>query len=93
MPKKHQEMEKNHQVLEENLSILKDANEVIVGYQGGNMMADGLIDSFGIIQLIDNLEDVFDAEVDTLDVVVDNFANADAVIQFVKRLVSRKTGN
>ncbi len=72
---------------------MKDANEVIVGYQGGNMMADGLIDSFGIIQLIDNLEDVFDAEVDTLDVVVDNFANADAVIQFVKRLVSRKTGN
>ena len=78
---------------EKVMSILKDANEAIVGYQGENMMADGLIDSFGIIQLIENLEDAFDVEVDALDVVVDNFANADAVIQFVKRLVSKKAVN
>ena len=78
---------------EKVMSILKDANEAIVGYQGGNMMEDGLIDSFGIIQLIENLEDAFDIEVDALDVVIDNFANADAVIQLVKRLVSEKKRN
>ena len=78
---------------EKVMSILKDANEAIVGYQGGNMMEDGLIDSFGIIQLIENLEDAFDIEVDALDVIIDNFANADAVIRLVKRLVSEKTGN
>ena len=78
---------------EKVMSILKDANEAIVGYQGENMMADGLIDSFGIIQLIENLEDAFDIEVDALDVIVDNFANADAVIRLVERLVSEKTGS
>ena len=52
-----------------------------------------LLNGGAVGSTIENLEDAFDVEVDALDVVVDNFTNADAVIQFVKRLVSRKTGN
>ena len=73
---------------EKIIEILKEANEEILSYQGKNMMADGLIDSFGIIQIIGGLEDTFDIEIDAADVTIENFGNKDTVIKFIKTLVN-----
>lgn len=73
---------------EKILSILKEVNEEILSYAGSNMMADGVMDSFELIDLIGRLEDTFDIEIDAAEVAVENFANKDCVVNLVKSLIS-----
>lgn len=46
---------------------------------------DGLLDSFDLIALIDMLEKEFDIIVDGLDVVPENFCNAEAIAELVRK--------
>lgn len=46
---------------------------------------DGLLDSFDLIALIDMLEKEFNIIVDGLDVVPENFCNAEAIAALVKK--------
>lgn len=72
---------------EKILQILKDVNEEIISYEGRNMMEDGLIDSFELIGIVSQLEEEFDIEIDGDYVTLENFANKDAIIGLMKRLI------
>lgn len=69
---------------EKLLKILADVNEDILAYNGENMLADGIIDSFTMVEIISEIEDEFDIEVDVEEVVAENFANKDIIIRFVE---------
>lgn len=69
------------------LEILEEYCEEALTYEGDNMMEEGIIDSFTVINIVSELEDVFDIEVDAKYVVAENFSNKEAIIELVRRLV------
>lgn len=70
--------------------ILSEINEEIVTYKGRENLFDaGLMDSFQVIDLVVMLEDAFDIEIDADDVIIENFANRDAIIELIKRLIQK----
>lgn len=54
-----------------------------------DFIEDGLLDSFDIITLIDIIEEKTGAKIDGLDIVPENFCNAEAIAE----LVSKSGGN
>ncbi len=68
------------------LDILSNAGDELLTYTGSNMVADDVIDSFGLISLISELEDAFGIEIDAGYVTEENFGNKDRIIALIKRL-------
>ena len=60
--------------------VLKLINEDICSYQGSKMLEDKIIDSFEIMQIISDLEEEFNMEIDAENIIVENFKNAQSVI-------------
>ena len=73
------------------LEILKGVNEDILTYEGKNMLEDGLIDSFEIIEIISKLEDELKIEIDAENIVASNFENKETVIEMVIKLFDDST--
>lgn len=71
---------------EKVLEVLEEYCEEAIDYTGDNMMEEGVIDSFTVINIVSELEDVFDIEVDAKYVVAENFRNKEAIIDLVRRL-------
>ena len=71
---------------EKVLEILEEYCEEVISYTGDNMMEEGIIDSFTVINIVSELEDAFDIEVDAKYVVAENFRNKEAIIDLVRRL-------
>ena len=46
------------------LEILEDVSEDILAYEGASMITDGIIDSFDLLELVEDLENTFDIEID-----------------------------
>ena len=72
---------------EKVLEILSDNKEEIMHYEGNNMFAEGIINSFELLSIIGDLEDEFDIEIDAKYVVEKNFANKEAIVDLVKRIL------
>lgn len=72
---------------EKVLEILEEYCEEALDYTGDNMMEEGVIDSFTVINIVSELEDVFDIEIDARYVVAENFRNKEAIIELVTQLV------
>lgn len=72
---------------EKVLEILEEYCEEALDYEGENMMEEGVIDSFTVINIVSELEDVFDIEVDAKYVVAENFRNKEAIMELVRRLL------
>lgn len=68
------------------LEILGNASEEILTYTGLNMVDDDIIDSFGLISIISELEEAFKIEIDAEYVTEENFGNKDCIIALIKRL-------
>lgn len=72
---------------EKVLEILEEYCEEALAYTGENMMEEGVIDSFTVINIVSELEDIFDIEIDAKYVVAENFKNKEAIIALVERLL------
>ena len=72
---------------EKILAILEEHCEEALDYDGDSMMEDGIIDSFTVINIVNDLEDEFDIEIDAKYVVSENFRNKEAIIAFVHKLL------
>ena len=72
---------------EKILSILEEVNDEILTYDGSNMIADGIIDSFEIVEIITNIEDEFNIEISAEHVIAANFANKDSIIEMVREIM------
>ena len=71
---------------EKVLEILEEYCEEALANTGENMMEEGVIDSFTVINIVSELEDIFDIEIDAKYVVAENFRNKEAIIELVRRL-------
>lgn len=72
---------------EKVLEILEEYCEEALDYKGENMMEEGIIDSFTVINIVSELEDAFDIEIDAKYVIAENFRNKEAIMDLVKRLL------
>lgn len=72
------------------LEVLEEYCEEALDYDGDNMMEEGIIDSFTVINIVSELEDIFDIEIDAKYVVAENFRNKDAIIELVRELVEEE---
>ncbi len=72
---------------EKVLEILQEYCEEALTYDGDNMMEEGIIDSFTVINIVSELEDAFDIEIDAKYVVAENFRNKAAILELVSRLL------
>ena len=76
------------EIMEEKvLEILEEYCEEALTYEGDNMMEEGIIDSFTVINIVSELEDAFDIEIDAKYVVAENFKNKAAILELVERLL------
>ena len=50
------------------------------------LIDDRILDSFGVISLISELEDQFEVEIDASEIVPENFNSADAMWKMIQRL-------
>ena len=53
-----------------------------------NFIVDGLLDSFDIVSLVNELEEVYDILVDALDILPENFSSLEAI----KALIAKSGG-
>lgn len=68
-------------------SILSEINEGILEYKGKNMLEEDVIDSFDVMQIVAELEEAFEIEFDSEDLISENFASVDTIIALVKKTV------
>lgn len=72
------------------LQILNEINPEITAYSGDELLHDGVIDSFDVVEIAEALEEAFDFEIDAEDVVRDNFRNAASITALVQATLDKQ---
>lgn len=73
---------------EKILAILADMHPEFDYAQGIDFIEEGMLDSFDIVDLVDQLESTFDVKIAGVDVVPENFSSVDNIAALVNK--SRK---
>jgi len=75
---------------EQVLEIIKAINGDALKHSGKSILEDGIIDSFELMEIISNLEETFDIEFDSENIISENFATVDTIINLVKKTLEDK---
>ncbi len=67
------------------LSILNDIDDTIDYDNEPRLIDNHLLDSFGVITLVSELEEAFNIEIDAASMVPENFNNVEAIWNLVQR--------
>ena len=73
-------------IMETLLEILNDIDDTVNWEDETALIDDRIMDSFGVISLISELEDQFEIEIDASEIVPENFNSADAMWKMIQRL-------
>lgn len=73
-------------IKEKIIEILKDIDEEIIGYCGDNLLDDGIIDSFTIIEIVADISDKIGIEIAPDEITEAHFKTIDAIVKFVESL-------
>ena len=71
---------------EKVLKVLQSVNESIT--DGANLINEGIVDSFEVVNIVMELEEAFDIEIDAEDVVTENFETVDAIVAMVEKYIN-----
>lgn len=72
--------------MEKLMEILMEIDDSIDYENEKALIDDRLLDSFGVITLVSELEDVFDIDIEASEMTPDNFNSAESIYNMVKRL-------
>jgi acyl carrier protein len=72
--------------MDQLLEILNDIDDSIDFENEIALIDDHLLDSFGIISLVGELEDAYDISIDASEMTPENFNSAEAILAMVERL-------
>ena len=72
------------------LEALKRVNEDIDFESAEDFVEEGLLDSFDIVNLVEELEDEFDVEIRGTDIIPENFVNLDAIEALIQKYEEEK---
>lgn len=72
--------------MEELLEILQELKPDVDFTAQNNLVTDGILDSFDIVTLVTELNNMFDIEITASDMVFENFDSVSAIMALVERL-------
>lgn len=72
--------------MEDLLRILNEIDDSIDWENEAALIDDRLLDSFGVISLVSELEDAFDIELEASEIVPENFNSVEAMWKMIERL-------
>lgn len=72
--------------METLLEILNEIDDTVDWKNEKALIDDRILDSFGVISLISELEDQFDIEVDAAEIIPENFNSVEAMWKMIQRL-------
>lgn len=72
--------------MEQLLEILEELKPGVDFKTEDDLIGNHILDSLKIVQLVGELNDEFDIEITPIDVVPENFKNAEAIYALIKRL-------
>ena len=72
--------------METLFEILNDIDDTVDWENETALIDDRILDSFGVISLISELEDQFEVEIDASEIVPENINSADAMWKMIQRL-------
>ena len=72
--------------MEKLMEILMEIDDSIDYENEKALIDDRLLDSFGVITLVSELEDAFDIDLEASEMTPDNFNSAESIYNMVKRL-------
>ncbi|MBQ7868506.1 MAG: acyl carrier protein [Clostridia bacterium] len=72
--------------MEELMKILEELRPDVDFENETGLIANGILDSFDIVSLVNELSDAFDVEIKPSDLIPDNFNSASAILALVERL-------
>lgn len=72
---------------EKIIKLLEQIKPEIIEYTGNSMLEDGVLDSFDIIDIMTELEEMFDVEIDANYAVAENFINKEAIVEMMKQIL------
>lgn len=70
------------------IEILNEIDEDIVMYEGENLLDDGIIDSFTIVEIVTEISEKLKVNIDPDDITEINFKTVDSIIKLVENLMS-----
>ena len=71
--------------MEELIEILNDIDDSIDYENETGLIDNHILDSFGIITLVSEIEEAFDVSIDVADMVPENFNSADAIYAMIQK--------
>lgn len=71
--------------MEQIYVILEDLRPEFDFRESTDYVEDGYLDSFDIVSIISIIEEKYDIRIDGLDVVPENFMNAEAILNLIKK--------
>ena len=72
------------------IAILDDIDEDIVRFDGEDLFDAGIIDSFYIIEIVNEIEKTFGVEICADDVIGENFRSVESMLALIENVVNRK---
>lgn len=75
-------------IRESVMRVLEETNDEIIGYTGDNLIEDGILDSFQVMDLVNDLEEELDIEIDAKYVVEENFVTVDAIVALIEMIMN-----
>ncbi len=73
---------------EKLMKVLEEINEEIVEDTSRDLLASGILDSFGIVEMVVDLEETFDVVIDVDLVTPENFRTVDSIIELMESLLA-----
>lgn len=73
---------------EKLMKVLEEINEEIVEDTSRDLLASGILDSFGIVEMVVDLEEAFDVVIDVDLVTPENFRTVDSIIELMESLLA-----
>lgn len=67
------------------LEVLKSIKEDVDFENSTDFIEDGLLDSFDLVNLVSELEDVFDIEIRGVDIIPENFTSIETITELVEK--------
>lgn len=75
---------------EKVLNVLEEVDAEIILYDGNEMIKDGVVDSFDLIEIVYSLEKGFEVEIGAEYVTREYFANKNTIINLMELLLQKK---
>lgn len=72
--------------MEQLINLLEEIRDDIDFAECETLIADGILDSFDIIQIVNAIDEEYEIEIPATEIIPENFNSANAILKMIRRL-------